>query len=63
MTNHPYTEIALLEGKLKATNSVINAYIENTIKYKQALHDAINSPKGVVPESAERLYDQEFYKK
>ena len=28
-----------------------------------ALHDAINSPKGVVPESAERFYDQDYYDK
>ena len=27
-------------------------------KYKIALHDAIDRPKGLVPESAENLYDQ-----
>jgi hypothetical protein len=29
--------------------------------YKKALHDAINRPKGVVPESAESLYEQSYY--
>lgn len=27
---------------------------------RRALHDAINSPKGVVPESAEEFYDAEM---
>jgi len=30
-------------------------------KCKIAMHDAINSPKGVVPKSADGLYDQGFY--
>lgn len=31
--------------------------------YKKALHDAISRPMGVVPESAENLYDQNYYDK
>ena len=31
--------------------------------YKKALHDAISRPMGVVPESAENLYDQNYYNK
>jgi len=30
-------------------------------QYRIALHDAIIRPKGVVPESAEELYDQNYY--
>ena len=29
--------------------------------YKAALHDAINRPMGVVPSSADDLYDQTYY--
>jgi len=33
----------------------------NYIQLLTALHDAINSPKGVVPESAERFYCVSYY--
>ena len=34
----------------------------NYIHLLTALHDAINSPKGVVPESAEKFYCVSYYK-
>ena len=39
----------------------MNMLMSEIRKYKKALHDAINRPKGVVPESAENLYDQNYY--
>ena len=33
----------------------------NYIELIECLHDAINSPKGVVPESAEKFYCQDYY--
>ena len=32
-------------------------------KLTRALHDAINKPMGVVPNSAMEFYDQDFYNK
>jgi len=54
-------EIHAVDFVLDAKDSIINAYVESVIRYKQALHDAINSPEGVVPKSAEGLYDQGYY--
>lgn len=32
------------------------------IELLEALHDAINTPKGVVPKSADRFYCHEYFK-
>jgi len=37
-------------------SDIVNLRRENLL-LREALHDAINRPKGVVPESAERFYD------
>ena len=39
----------------------MDALIQELKKMRQALHDAINRPMGIVPESAERFYDQSYY--
>lgn len=37
-------------------------WVRDPAKLLRALHDAINRPKGVVPESAEPFYDPVRYK-
>jgi len=39
----------------------MNILMDEIKNYKTALHDAIDRPKGVVPESAENLFDQKYY--
>ena len=33
------------------------------IELLEALHDAINTPKGIIPDSADRFYCHEYYDK
>ena len=41
----------------------MNHLMSEIRSYKKALHDAISRPMGVVPESAENLYDQNYCNK
>ena len=52
-----------LADKVKQLYDIIDNRNAEITHLHAALHDAINSPKGVVPESAERLYVQDYYDK
>lgn len=43
--------------RLMAAFAIQRAFEERERKLREALHDAINAPKGVVPASAEAFYD------
>ena len=64
----PYTEASVMRvpDGTDTTMEVVDAeisrgYERDKIKLMQALHDAINRPKGVVPESADEFYQPFTY--
>jgi len=71
-TNNPFCEackesdcVISLDGTCAMIRRYLDA-VENEKKVERltkALHDAINRPTGVVPDSATGFYDQDFYDK
>jgi len=71
-TDNPFCEACKESDcviSLDGTCAMIRKYLvavgneEKVEKLTKALHDAINRPKGVVPDSATEFYDQDFYDK
>jgi len=48
-------------NELEACRDSLREHMALAHRYKKALHDAIKLPKGVVPHSAEGLYDHRYY--
>ena len=52
-----------IQGGDGTANAAILEAAERLEQFEVALHDAINRPLGVVPDSAESLYRQDYYEK